>query len=134
MFFVFCLIMTENQSKKKVFLSVKQKMTIVEKLQARTSVKMLCREYGVSWDVIHRIRREYKLLSNFGNRGGHILQQKSKKILEWKYKKSFIYVVLTTISNRESINRFIITREGNGNLRSTRINIIRRKSRLATQF
>lgn len=96
MFFVFCLIMTENQSKKKVFLSVKQKMTIVEKLQARTSVKMLCREYGVSWDIIHRIRREYKLLSNFGNRGGHILQQKSKKILEWKYKKSFIYVVLTT--------------------------------------
>lgn len=48
MFFVFCLIMTENQSKKKVFLSVKQKMTIAEKLQTGTSVKMLCREYGVS--------------------------------------------------------------------------------------
>lgn len=54
--------MAENQSKKKVFLPV-----IAEKLEIGTSVKMLCREYGVSRHVIHRIRREYKLLSNFGN-------------------------------------------------------------------
>lgn len=57
--------MAENQSKKKVFLPA-----IAEKLEIGTSVKMLCREYGVSQHVIHRIRREYKFLSNFGNCGG----------------------------------------------------------------
>lgn len=45
-----------------------------------------------------------------------------------------VYIRGSYSNNRESINRFIITREGNENLRSTRINIIRRKLRLATQF
>lgn len=73
---------------------VKQKIIIAEKLQTGTSMKLLCREYGISQDVIHRIRREYKLLSNFGNRGEQYILQYKKKI-EWGYWKSFIYVVLT---------------------------------------
>lgn len=47
---------------------------------------------------------------------------------------SKIVYIRGSYNNRESINQFIITREGNENLRSTRINIIRRKLRLATQF
>lgn len=54
-------------------------MIIAEKLQTETSMKLLCPEYGISRDVIHRIHRDYKLLSNFGNR---IATQKWKKILE----------------------------------------------------
>ncbi|XP_017790869.1 PREDICTED: jerky protein homolog-like [Habropoda laboriosa] len=71
--------MAENPSKKRVFLSVQQKMTIAEKLEKGASAKLLSRQYGVSQDVIHRIRRECSLLLSFGNRGGHVLQHKNRR-------------------------------------------------------
>ncbi|XP_029055241.2 tigger transposable element-derived protein 2-like [Osmia bicornis bicornis] len=71
--------MAEIQKKKRVFLSVEQKMQIAEQLQKGMTVKALSREYGVSPDVIHRIRRECTLLSAFGTRGGHVLQHKNRR-------------------------------------------------------
>nr|XP_034189857.1 jerky protein homolog-like [Osmia lignaria] len=71
--------MAEIQKKKRIFLSVGQKMKIVEELQRGITVKALSREYGVSHDVIHRIRRECRFLSSFGMRGGHILQHKNRR-------------------------------------------------------
>nr|XP_034194584.1 tigger transposable element-derived protein 2-like [Osmia lignaria] len=71
--------MAEIQKKKRVFLSVEQKMQIAEQLQKEITVKALSREYGVSQDVIHRICRECRLLYVFGTRGGHVLQHKNRR-------------------------------------------------------
>ncbi|XP_046142180.1 jerky protein homolog-like [Osmia bicornis bicornis] len=71
--------MAEIQKKKRVFLSVEQKMQIAEELQKGITVKALCREYGVSQDVILRIRRDCRLLSSFGTRGGRVLQHKNRR-------------------------------------------------------
>lgn len=71
--------MTEIQKKKRVFLSVEQKMKIVDELQKGITAKVLSQEYGVSHDVIHRIRRECRSLTTFGIRGGHVLQHKNRR-------------------------------------------------------
>lgn len=61
----------KNQNKKKMFLSIQHKMTI----ETNASMKM-SHEYGISQDMAHR---EYNLLSNFGNRGEHMMQYKNRK-------------------------------------------------------
>lgn len=76
----FHLIMAMNESTKlKTFLSVKQKIEIFKTLESGASVKSLSTMYKVSSTTIRRIRREGRVLENFGNQGSHMLKRRNRR-------------------------------------------------------
>ncbi|XP_076666546.1 uncharacterized protein LOC143368061 [Andrena cerasifolii] len=70
---------TNESTKLKTFLSVKQKIDIFKKLESGASVKTLSSKYKVSSTTIRRIRREGRVLENFGNQGTHMLKRRNRR-------------------------------------------------------
>jgi predicted DNA-binding protein YlxM (UPF0122 family) len=83
--------MNQNKRKRKTFLTVQQKMTILDELNKGVSLKRFARKYKVSVYIIYGIRRQAYDLSNFGKRGGHLLQRKNRRRSPYEEIKNRLY-------------------------------------------
>nr|XP_012152158.1 PREDICTED: jerky protein homolog-like [Megachile rotundata] len=106
--------MAENENKSRVFLSITQKMNIAEELEKGLSVKTLSGRYGVSRDVIYRIRRDYHKLSNFAIRGGRVLKHKNRRTSSNEDLENKLYTwFLEQRAMGNPINDFLLQEKGN---------------------
>jgi hypothetical protein len=71
--------MRGNQRKKRTYLTVQQKLTILDELKKGVPVKVLAHQYKVSDRALYRLRSQGSDFVKFGKRGGHLKQHKTRK-------------------------------------------------------